>query len=109
MYIARWNFQVRFGRTKDALDALRTWELGVGERIGWRTGSVRVLTGLVGASPSSIEYEARADSLSDIESAWARMKDVPRHESALAKLGEYIVAGSDHWTVHRVIELTPDD
>lgn len=106
MYVARWHFTVKFGALDDALKALRRWQLDVGERIGWKTGSIRVMVGVFGGSCSDVEYEIRAANLGEIEGAWAGMKAVPYHEPAMKELAEFIVSGSDRWTVHRVVDLT---
>ncbi|MFO0551251.1 MAG: hypothetical protein U0271_22875 [Polyangiaceae bacterium] len=109
MYIVRWQFQVRFGHLKDVIGLLRKWEVDVGQRVGWRASSLRVLQGLLGPSQSSIELETRADSLGDIESTFADMAKNPNHGETMLALEKYIVSGTDTWSVYQTRELFEGD
>lgn len=100
MYIARWQFTTRFGKTDDCLAILRKWEMDVGQRVGWRPGSVRILTGFIGASQSDLEFESHFDSLNDFESAWGDMERVPYHREYLKQLEPFIVPGSNRWNIY---------
>ena len=103
MYIVRWEFQIRFGHQKEVIQLLRQWEFDVGQRIGFRASSLRLLQGAVGASRSSIELETHVDSLGDLESAWEDMAKNPAHADAMKSLERFVVGGSDTWTVRTVL------
>ena len=107
MFVARWQFTSQFGKVDDVVSILRKWEIDVGERVGWKTTQVRLVTGVVGAGSASIEFEVRVDSLADLESAWVDMERNPHHHEYMKKLGSVIVSGTAHWTVHREIDVIP--
>jgi hypothetical protein len=107
MFVARWQFTSQFGKINDVLSILRKWEIDVGERVGWKAGAVRVVTGVVGAGDSSIELEVRVDSLSDLEAAWKDLGQNPHHDEYMKQLGTVIVSGTDRWTVYREVSLIP--
>jgi len=104
MYVARWRFTARFGHKDECLKLLQKWEIDVAHRIGWRAGSLRVLAGGIGVPDTEIEMEVKLDGLDDLQAAWADMGRVPYQAEYQKQLAEHIVAGSDRWTVHRVIE-----
>jgi hypothetical protein len=106
VFIARWHFSVRFGHTQQCIDVLRKWEVDVGQRVGWKAGAIRVLSGLLGASDTDIEFEVRVDSLTDLESAWADIEKVPYHKQLMKELEGLVAGSTSRWTVHRVAELT---
>jgi hypothetical protein len=107
MFIARWEFTCRFGKVDDCIAILRKWEMDVGDRVGWKASSVRVLTGLVGASDSQVEFEARVDSLSDLEVVWADLERNPHHREYMKQL-EQVIAGASRWTVLREVALVQE-
>ena len=109
MFVARWQFTSQFGKVDDVLSILRKWEIDVGQRVGWKTDHVRVVTGVVGAASSAIELEVRIDSLADLEAAWGDMDRNPHHAEYMKMLGHLLVGGTGHWTVHRLVELVPHD
>ena len=109
MYIARWHFTAREGQTDGCVALLRKWVIDVGERIGWKLSTIRVTRGAIGVSEGEIQIEVQLDSLSDLEGAWNDMKSVPYHQQYLKDLEPVLVAGSLRWTVHRVVDLTPND
>ena len=109
MIVARWQFTSQFGRTDDVLSILRRWEIDVGERVGWKSSSLRLVAGLVGAAPSAVELEVRLDSLADLEAAWGDMERNPHHHEYMKQLGQVIVSGTDHWTVLRELTLIPTE
>jgi len=109
MYVVRWQLQARFGHLKDVQNVLRQWEFDVGQRVGWRASSIRVLQGMLGASQTQVELETRADSLSDLESSWADMEKSPHHQEAMRSLERFVVSGTDCWSVYRVLDLFEAD
>lgn len=108
MIIARWHLTARFGHRDAVVALLGKWEVDVGQRIGWRPGSVRILTGMLGESDSNIEFEVRMDNLSDLEVAWSNMKDVPYHAQHMKDLEPLVAAGTTRWTVMRVQGLSSE-
>ncbi len=109
MFVARWQFTAQFGKVDDVLSLLRKWEIDVGERVGWKSAHVRVVVGVIGAGNSAIEFEVRADNLADLEAAWQDMERNPHHHEYIKQLGTVVVSGSNHWTMHRVRELIPNE
>jgi hypothetical protein len=107
MFVARWHFTAHFGKVDDVLSLLRKWEIDVGERVGWKSGSIKLCVGVIGAGNSAIEFEIRADSLNDLEAAWRDMDRNPHHHEYMKQLGHVVVSGSNHWTVHREVVLIP--
>ena len=109
MFIARWHFNARFGHTQQCVNILQIWEIDVVHRVGWKADAIRVVSGLLGASDTEIEFEVRVDSLTDLESAWGDIDNVPYHKQYMKEL-EGLVSGSiSRWTVHRVAELTHEN
>jgi hypothetical protein len=88
---------------------LKKWEIDVGERIGWKVSSVRVLTGVIGASQSDIEYEIHFDSLNDLESAWNDLAKSPHHREYMKQLDSVLAPGQNRWTVHNVVDMRAND
>lgn len=105
MFIARWHITANFGHTKECISILRRWEIDVGQRIGWKSGSIHISTGFIGASQSDIEFETRFDSLSDFESALADMQKVPHHGDLMAKLHPLVVGGTNRWVLRAEAEV----
>jgi hypothetical protein len=105
MYIVRWHFQTRFGHLKEVLSILRQWEIDVGQRVGWRASTVRVLEGVLGTPRSTIELETHVESLGDLESSWADMERIPHHAEAMKALEKYVTSGTDAWSVYKQVEL----
>lgn len=108
MFIARWQFATQFGKTEDCIAILKKWEIDVGQRIGWRPGSVRILAGFLGVSESEVEFESRFDNLSDLESAWADMQRAHYHKEYLKMLEPMIVSGTNRWNVYREVSMSPE-
>ena len=109
MYVVRWKLQARFGHLKDVLNILGQWEFDVGQRVGWRASSIRVIQGMLGDSRDAVEIETRAESLGDLESSWADMERSPHHVEAMRALERFVVSGTDTWTVYKTIELFEAD
>jgi hypothetical protein len=109
MFIARWHLTANFGKLEDCVSLLKRWQIDVGERIGWKVASVRVTTGSVGAPPSALEYEVTFDSLSDLESAWNDLEKAPHHREYMKMFEGLMAPGSGSWTIHRQIDIAPND
>ena len=109
MYVARWNLTAKFGKTDETVALLRRWEADVGQRIGWRPGSVRIVSGFLGAALSSVELEVRCEGLDEFEAAWRDMQKNPMHKEYVRMLGSVVDAGAEGWTIHIVSEAPPSD
>ena len=109
MFIARWQLSTRFGKTEECLAVLRKWEIDVGQRIGWRPGSIRIASGVVGAAQTDIEFETRVETLADLESAWRDMERVEQHKAYLTKLEPLLVSEGSRWVVLREFEIVNSD
>jgi hypothetical protein len=105
MFIVRWEFTCRFGKVEDCISILRRWEMDVGERVGWKTNAVRVVTGFLGANDSHVEYEARAESLADLDNIWGDLERNPHHREYMKQFEHVVAPGSSKWTVLREIPL----
>lgn len=108
MYIARWLLTAHYGHKEAAISLLRKWEADVGQRIGWRTGSIRVLAGAIGVAQSHIEFEVKVDSMNDLESAWGDMSKNPYHGQYLKELEPHIMSGSNIWHVMELIDFSTE-
>lgn len=109
MFVARWHITAKFGHKDECLKLLQKWEIDVAHRIGWRPGSIRVVAGGIGVPDSSIELEVKIDGLDDLQAAFRDMATVPYHAEYQKQLADVIVSGSDSWTVHKIIDLTPTE
>lgn len=108
MIITRWEFTCRFGKVDDCISILRKWEMDVGDRVGWKASHVRVLQGFLGGNDSQIEFEARAENLTDLDAVWADIERNPHHREYMQQLEKIIVGGSSKWTVLREIPLVTE-
>lgn len=109
MFIARWQFTVQSGQTDKCISLLQKWEIDVGQRIGWRPGSVRILRGFIGACDGEVEFESRFDSLSDLEGAWNDMARIPHHAEYMKLLEPLMVSGTNRWNIYRVVNDSSAD
>src|SRR4051794_8422735 len=107
MFIARWQFTCRFGKTDDCIAILRHWERDVGQRMGWKASSIRIVTGFIGASESEVEFESRFDNLTDLEGAFGDMQRNRHHGEYMKQLEAIVVPGSNTWKLYRDIEVMP--
>ena len=103
MFACQWQFDIPFGKQKDALEILKRWDAEMEASGLPKLQSRRTLVGHIGASPSHIVNEYVVASLADWE---AMMKLVgtgkfQKYSDAIAPL---IVSGSQHWVVWRVAD-----
>lgn len=108
MFVARWQFTSQFNKVNDVLAILRKWEIDVGERVGWKTSHLRIVTGVLGAGSSDVELKVRVDAISDLEAAWGDMGRNPHHHEYMKQLSHVLVGGTNRWTIHRQVDLFPD-
>jgi hypothetical protein len=102
--ICQWHLDIVYGKQAEAIRIMRAWgadKLASSEfRLARRT---RLLAGAIGPSASHVVDEYEFESLADFEIALAGMSapSFRRHSDALAP---FIVPGSQHWIVYRVLE-----
>jgi hypothetical protein len=104
MIICQWHLDIAYGKQAEAVGVMRAWGVEKFASSEFRRArGARLLAGFVGASASHLVDEYTFDSLADYEAALAGMggPQFRRHSEALAP---YIVPGSQHWVVYRVLE-----
>jgi hypothetical protein len=104
MLICQWHLDVAYGKQAEALRVMRAWGAEKFASSEFRRArGARLLAGLVGASASHLVDEYSFESLADFEAALASMAAARfrAHSDALAR---FIVPGSQHWVVYRVLE-----
>lgn len=104
MIVCQWHLDIPYGKQVEVLEIMRAWgeEKRASSDFG-KARSTRLMVGHVGKSASHVVDEYVFDSLADFESALAGMgaERFPRHSDRLAP---YIVPGSQHWEIFRLIE-----
>jgi hypothetical protein len=104
MIICQWHLDVVYGKQAEAVRIMKAWgadKFAISEFR--RASGARLLAGYLGASASHIVDEYTFASLADFESALASMS-APRFRKHSDALAPYIVPGSQHWVVYRVLE-----
>ena len=103
MFACQWHLDIPFGKQKEVLDIMKRWDEEMAKATDIpKAVNQRVMVGHIGQSPSHIINEYQVASLADWE---AMMKAVAtgrwhKHSEELAK---YIVPGSQHWVVWRIV------
>src|SRR4051812_12814654 len=104
MLICQWHLDIVYGKQAEALGVMRAWGAEKFASSEFRRArGARMLAGLVGASASHIIDEYSFESLADFEAALAGMA-APQFKSHSDALRRFIVPGSQHWVVYRVLE-----
>jgi hypothetical protein len=104
MLICQWHLDIVYGKQADALRVMRAWGAEKFARSDFRLArGARLLAGLVGASASHVIDEYSFESLADFEAALAGMA-APQFKAHSDALAPFIVPGSQHWVVYRVLE-----
>ncbi|MBF6024677.1 hypothetical protein [Lysobacter niastensis] len=104
MIIARWHIDARFGHKQTVIDSMKKWHSTIAIEIGWTADRCRLMTGSVGALESTIEVEITLKDLSELDASWSKLATIPAHKEWSKALEPYIVSGTPHWQVFRVIE-----
>jgi hypothetical protein len=99
--IARFSFDVAFGKKADALKQSKKFEQ-LERELGFPKG--QVLIGSIGAPESRIEVSYRFDNLAALEAVWAKLGGEPRMADHQKEMATYIVPGSHRWDVFRIHE-----
>lgn len=96
--IARFSFDVPFGKKAAALELLNGWN-ALEQELGWP--EARLIVGSIGVPESRVEADYEFDTIADLEVAWSRLGD-PRVPKFVEQIAQYIVPGSHRWDVYRV-------
>ena len=104
MLICQWHLNIVYGKQAEALRVMRAWGAEKFASSEFRRArGARLLAGLVGASASHLIDEYSFESLADFEGALAGMA-APQFKAHSDALAPFIVPGSQHWVVYRVLE-----
>lgn len=103
MMIARWQIEARFGHKQTVIDSLKKWGEEILPQIGLSTDKTRIVTGSIGALESTIESEWQIEGLADLSAAWEKLGKIEAHQQWSKDLEPYIVSGTPHWKIFRVM------
>ena len=98
--IARFSFDVPFGKKPELLKLNKKWD-PLSKELGFP--APEVLIGSIGAPESRIEINHRFESLAALEKAWSKLGD-PRMVDYQREMAPLVVPGSHRWEVFRVQE-----
>jgi len=96
--IARFSFDVPFGKKGDLFKGMKKWE-SMEKELGFPRPEI--LVGSIGTPESRVELNHRFDSLASLEVVWAKLND-PRMADYQRELGQFVVPGSHRWEILRV-------
>ena len=103
MMVARWHIDARFGHKQTVLDLMKRWDEEFGSQIGWTPDKHRRLTGSVGALESTIQDEVLIKDLAELGDSWEKLGTLEGHKEWGKEIEPYIVSGTPHWQIFRVI------
>ena len=98
--IARFSFDVPFGKKADYLKLAKKWE-PMSNDLGFP--KPEVLIGSIGVPESRVEVNHRFESLAALEKVWSKLGD-PRMVDFQREMTQFIVPGSHKWDILRVHE-----
>lgn len=103
MYVCQWHLDIKYGTQGDAIRAMKAWgDEKMRSSEFKRVKSARLLVGHVGPSASHVVDEYVFETLADFEAALQGMKE-PQFRPLSDALAPFVVAGSQHWEILRVI------
>jgi hypothetical protein len=102
--VCQWHLDIVYGKQSEAVRVMRGCgaEKFASSEFRRARGS-RLMAGLVGASASHLIDEYWFESMADFEAALAGMA-APQFRPHSDALAPYIVPGSQHWVIYRVLE-----
>jgi hypothetical protein len=104
MLVCQWHLDIVYGKQAEAVRIMRAWGAEKFASSEFRLArGARLLAGFVGPSASHIVDEYSFESLADFEAALASM-GAPQFRAQSEALAPFIVPGSQHWVVYRVLE-----
>jgi hypothetical protein len=98
--IARFCFDVPFGKKSDLMKLMQRWE-PLALEMGF--SKPQVLVGSIGAPESRVELNHTFPSLTALEAVWAKLND-PRMAEYQKDLAPFVIPGSHRWEIFRVQE-----
>jgi hypothetical protein len=102
--LCQWHLDIVYGKQADALRVMRAWgDEKFASSEFRRARGARLLAGFIGPSASHVVDEYLFESLADFEAALAGMA-APQFRPHPDALAPFIVPGSQHWVVYRVLE-----
>jgi hypothetical protein len=96
--IARFSFDVPFGKKGDLLALEKKWG-PLGKELGFP--EPEILIGSIGTPESRVEFNHRFESLAQLEAVWNKLND-PRMGDYQREMGQFIVPGSHRWEILRI-------
>jgi hypothetical protein len=104
MLVCQWHLDIVYGKQADAVKAMRAWGAEKFASSEFRRAKgTRLMAGLAGASASHVVDEYLFESLADFELALAGMA-APQFRAHSEALAPYVVPGSQHWVIYRVLD-----
>jgi hypothetical protein len=104
VFVCQWHLDIPYGKQGEAMRVIKAWGQDKFAYSAFsRAKGGRILVGHVGLSASHVVDEYLFESLADFEAALQDMgqERFRKHSDALAP---YVIAGSQHWVVLRVVE-----
>ena len=98
--IARFCFDVPFGRKAELTKLMKKWE-PLSLEMGFP--KPQVLIGSIGAPESRVEVNHTFATLAALEGVWAKLND-PRMVEYQKDMAPFVVAGSHRWEIFRIQE-----
>lgn len=104
MIIARWTIHARFGHKQAVIDSLLKWHRDIGSAIGWK--NFRLLTGSIGTPEAAVQSEILLNDIGELNASWDKLATIEAHKQWSKDLEQYVVSGTPHWEVFRVVAGT---
>jgi hypothetical protein len=106
MLLCQWHLDIVYGRQADALRVMRAWGAEKFASSEFRRArGARLLAGFIGPSASHVVDEYLFESMADFETALSGMA-APQFRAHSDALAPFIVPGSQHWEVYRVLDAS---
>jgi len=107
VFVCQWHLDIPYGNQAEALAVMRAWGAEKFATSEFRRArGARLLCGVLGPSASHIVDEYLFETLADFEAALAGMS-APQFRPHSDALAPFIVPGSQHWVVYRILEQGP--
>ena len=77
--------------------------MGRRPQTGVSTDKTRIVTGSIGPLESTVEAKWQIAELAELTAAWEKLGTIETHKQWSKDLEPYIVSGTPHWKIFRVI------
>ena len=101
-FICQWSLEIIYGKQSEALKIMKSWGEEKFRSSNFKVSQNRMMNGYVGASASFVIDEYVFGSLDDFEKALSDMSK-PQFRQYSDALAQYVVPGSQKWTIYRQI------